>query len=302
MIKALQLQEQKRGRFDVTLDLEDGAPRGSERDHAELVVSLLVGERNVFGRAGVRIHEYDSSHWRRDVNDVVQGAGKIVSHITIPKVLGAPQLAEMITAIQHACAVSEVGRQIPIHVLIETHAAVQDAYKIAGMPWLRSLEFGIMDFVSSHHGAVGADAMHSPGQFEHMLVKRAKVRQVSAALGNGLVPVHNVTLNVKDTDLVAADARRARREFGYLRMWSIHPVQIDPILEAFGDDPVETALASRIMLAARDADWGPISLDGRLYDRASFRFFWQVLERARHQGHDLPEEAEAAFFDAAEPS
>ena len=29
-------------------------------------------------------------------------------------------------------------------------------------------------------------------------------------------------------------ASRAAREFGYTRMWSIHPAQIRPILEAFG--------------------------------------------------------------------
>ena len=83
-------------------------------------------------------------------------------------------------------------------------------------------------------------------------------------------------------------AHRAASEFGYTRMWSIHPAQIRPILQAFAPAEAEVALAARIVRAAADAQWAPISVDGVLHDRASYRYFWQVLERAAQTGCPLP--------------
>jgi hypothetical protein len=46
-------------------------------------------------------------------------------------------------------------------------------------------------------------------------------------------------------------------------------------------------LAAEILTAAAGADWAPISHGGVLHDRASYRYFWQLLERA-HQTAALP--------------
>lgn len=296
MRKALALQAERGPVFDVTLDLEDGAPTGQEAAQAELVVELLNSDLNAHGRAGARIHDHDSPWWQKDVDALIAGAGDKLAHLTIPKVGSARQLAEMIHAIQHAASRNGITREIPIHVLIETHGAVLEAQQIAAMPWLRGLDFGIMDFVSAHHGAIGSEAMHSPAQFEHALVARAKTLQVAAALGHGLVPAHGVTLDFRDAEQCRADAARARREFGYLRMWSIHPAQIDPILEAFAPHADDVELGARVLLAAQRQDWAPVSVDERLYDRASYRYYWTILRRARQSGRPVPAEAEAAFF------
>ncbi len=95
-----------------------------------------------------------------------------------------------------------------------------------------------------------------------------------------------------------AAAARAAREFGYTRMWSIHPAQIRPILAAFAPEDAEIARATRIISAAIDADWAPISEDGVLHDRASYRYFWQVLERAHQTGRALAPQAQAWFANA----
>ncbi|MCB9897192.1 MAG: CoA ester lyase [Planctomycetes bacterium] len=284
MRKALRLQAERGGAFDVTLDLEDGAPTGREHEHADLVVEMLNSDENSVRQAGVRIHDATSPHWKDDLDAVIRGAGAIVSHVTIPKATSARQLAEMITYLQGSCAAAGVRREIPVHALIETHGALREAQAIAALPWMRGLDFGTMDFVSNHHGAIDASAMRSPGQFEHVLVARAKATQVAAALGHGLVPAHGVTLAFRDPLAAEADATRARREFGYLRMWSIHPDQIDPILRAFAPDPSEVALAGRVLLAGHHAHWGPISIDDRLYDRASYRYFWELVRRAHATG------------------
>lgn len=300
MTKSLQLQREQGGRFDVTLDLEDGAPTGREVDHVELVVELLRAREPGPGEVGVRLHEPLSEWFEHDLDALLDGAPEAFDYLTVPKIRGARMLADTVQFIQSACLSRGIQREIPLHVLIETHGGLHDAYAIAALPWLRGLDFGIMDFVSEHLGAIDAEAMQSPGQFEHALVRRAKTTQVAAALAHGLVPVHGVTLAVHDPGQVAADALRARAEFGYLRMWSIHPSQIEPILTAFAPTATQTERAERVLLGGRAAQWGPIQIEGTLFDRASYRYWWQLLQRAERSGLPLSDEARVNFFAAAD--
>jgi citrate lyase subunit beta/citryl-CoA lyase len=292
--KALELQA-RLGTFDVTMDLEDGAPAGREREHAEMVVAALRSDANGKRMSGVRIHDPGHGHWRTDVEIVVGGAGDRLAYLTIPKATAARQVAEVIETIQGAAARAKVERPIPIHVLIETHGALRDVHAIAALPWLQVLDFGLMDFVSGHHGAIPESAMRSPGQFEHRLVARAKAEVCAAALANGVVPAHNVTLDLKNVEQTYADARRARTEFGYLRMWSIYPAQIQPIVDAMAPELGEVERACAILLAARAASWGPIQHGGELHDRATYRYFWELVSRARISGRKLPADAESLF-------
>ena len=86
---------------------------------------------------------------------------------------------------------------LPVHVLVETHGALREAYDIAALPQVECLSFGIMDFVSAHYGAVPASAMRTPGQFTHPLVVRAKLEMVAACHAHGKVASHNVTTDIK---------------------------------------------------------------------------------------------------------
>jgi citrate lyase beta subunit len=101
----------------------------------------------------------------------------------------------MVEYIQAAAKKAGLKREIPIHVLIETHGALRDVEKIATLPWPQVIDFGLMDFISGHHGAIALSNMKSPGQFDHKLLARAKSNCVAAALANGVVPAHNVTLD-----------------------------------------------------------------------------------------------------------
>jgi hypothetical protein len=71
-------------------------------------------------------------------------------------------------------------------------------------------------------------------------------------------------------------------------MWSIHPRQIQPIVEAMRPDFAEVTEASGILLAAQNAHWGPIAWEGKLHDRASYRYYWELLRRAHATGAALP--------------
>jgi citrate lyase subunit beta/citryl-CoA lyase len=246
--------------------------------------------------AGARIHDYTHPAWRLDIDILVGGAGNVLAYITIPKSTSADQVAEMIAYIQKVAASNGIQREIPIHALIETHGALHDVYKIAALPWLQVIDFGLMDFVSGHHGAIPASAMRSPGQFEHHLLARAKAEVVAAALAHGVVPAHNVTLDLKNTETTFSDASRARNEFGFLRMWSIYPTQIQAIVDAMKPNYDEVTDASNILLAAQEAQWGPIQYDGELHDRATYRYFWEVLQKAKLTKVEIPAKALSAFF------
>jgi citrate lyase subunit beta / citryl-CoA lyase len=291
ILKALSVQASMGPVFDITCDCEDGAPAGAERAHAQMVARLIQSPENRFGRVGVRIHDITHPHWRHDIEILVREAGPLLAYVTFPKVRSVADLDRQLLAFRDAEARFGLEKEIPVHVLIETHGALRDVWKIASLAGIESLDFGIMDFVSAHHGAIPGAMMKSPGQFEHPLIVRAKTEIAAAALAHGLVPSHNVSTELTDTDAIREDAFKARNAFGYLRMWSIHPHQIRPILEAMQPDFSEVHLATAILEKAQAASWGPIRHENTLHDRASFRYYWALLKRAKSTGMALPETA-----------
>ncbi len=293
--KALALQNDMGAIFDITCDCEDGAPTGAESEHAQMVTDLVLDADNRFGRVGVRIHDITHPHWVDDLELLVPRAGERLAFVTLPKVRSANDVRLQIDTLRKIETAAGQSRPLPVHVLIETHGALREVWDISALKGVESIDFGLMDFVSAHHGAIGADAMRSPGQFSHPLVVRAKCEIAAAALANGVVPSHNVTTELRDIEVIRSDALRARRDFGFMRMWSIHPNQIRPIIEAMQPDFTEVQDATEILRAAQAADWGPIRHGEKLHDRASYRYYWELLRRARATGVDTPCEASSLF-------
>jgi len=294
MRKSLQLQGEMTQEFgtcvfDVTLDCEDGAPVGGEAEHAALVTALAL-HAAPDARVAVRVHPVDHPSFQADIATIAGQAASRLVHIMVPKV---ESLADVLLAEQ---ALIQAGaNDLPLHVLIESPAAVHRAFEIAAHPRVQSLSFGLMDFVSSHGGAIPSHGMGAQGQFTHPLVVRAKLEIASACHAHGKVPAHCVVTEFNDVQAMRAAAARAAHEFGYTRMWSIHPAQIRPILEAMAPNEVEIELACEIVLAAQAVEWAPISHQGQLHDRASYRYFWQIIERAHHTGRVLPPEIKTYF-------
>ncbi len=283
--------------FDASLDCEDGAPVGGEVDHANLVVALInqaqaAAKKEVKAqpRIGVRVHPVDHPAFESDIDLLVKGAGQNLAYIMLPKIERVEDVQLAVLSINAAG-----GSHIPLQVLLESSAAVHRAFAIAAHARVESISFGLMDFVSSHGGAVAAQAMGSSGQFSHPLVLRAKTEISAACHAFGKVPSHCVVTEFTDTAAMQAAARKASRELGYTRMWSIHPAQIRPILAAFAPSEAEIDDASQIIAAGAQVDWAPISFAGQLHDRASYRYYWQLIERAHRTGGALPE-AMLAFF------
>ena len=300
MRKSLQLQAEMAAElgacvFDVTLDCEDGAPVGGEADHAALVSELALAAAPG-ARVAVRVHAVDHPAFEADVATLVGRAGHRWCHVMVPKVESLADVERAVAAIDAASgAASSQPGGMPLHVLVESPAAVHRAFDIASHPRVQSISFGLMDFVSAHGGAIPASGMGVAGQFSHPLVLRAKMDIASACHAHGKVPSHCVVTEFKDAQALKAAASQAARQLGYTRMWSIHPDQIRPILEAFAPQDDEIARAADIIALAHSACWAPVQHAGQLHDRASYRYFWQVLERAHQTGRPLPAEVTGFF-------
>jgi citrate lyase subunit beta/citryl-CoA lyase len=311
MTKSLQLQAELGPVFDVTLDNEDGAPVGREVEHARLIAGLLGGPLNRYGRVGVRLLPVSHPAFA-EVAGIVLGAGQRPAYLMIPKPRGVACIDAAARTIDRLG-----GADVPLHALVETHAALAEVAALAAHTRIESLSFGLMDFVSAHRGAIPQWAMSAEGQFEHPLVVRAKLEIAAACHAHGKVPAHGVVTEFKDSAALAEAARKAVDLLGFTRMWSIHPSQVRTIVAAFAPAAHEVAQAVAILQAAEAADWAPIRYqhghhdsphgghqDGQadtLHDRASYRYFWQVLQRAERTrlagAASLPEAVRKAWFD-----
>jgi citrate lyase subunit beta / citryl-CoA lyase len=315
IVKSLQLQAEMMQEFgtcvfDVTLDCEDGAPVGGEIDHANMVaasaLSAYVAPKVVAifdrkadikssnRRVAARVHAVDHASFESDIEIIVGKAGACLSHVMLPKVDTLADVERAVNLIDSANKSNHAAHVLPIHVLLESPKAIHNAYDIAAHPRVQSLSFGLMDFVSSHGGAIPASSMGLAGQFTHPLVVHAKLAIASACHAHGKVPSHCVVTEFSDENAIRNAALQASNMLGYTRMWSIHPSQIRPILAAFAPDDKDIEAASDIIHAGVDAEWAPINYKGTLHDRASYRFYWQVLERANQTGRAM--DASVAHF------
>ncbi len=306
MRKSLELQRELGPVLDVTLDCEDGAPVGREAEQAQCVAALVMSPLNQHGRVGARVHPFGHPAFEHEVDTLIRHACPRLAYLMVPKPRDAADAAQACAFIDDAIRRHHPGddatAQLPLHLLIETHGALRDVHQIAAHPRVQSLSFGLMDFVSVHRGAIPTAAMSAAGQFSHPLVLRAKLEISAACHAHGKTPSHNVVTEFNDDAALAVAARTACEELGYTRMWSIHPQQIRTIVEAFTPSLAQVETALEIVTAAQAADWAPIRHQNILHDRASVRWHWQLLERARRTGLALPAAAEAAFFSPVAPS
>ncbi len=312
MRKSLELQAEMIAEFgtcvfDVTLDCEDGAPVGGESGHLQMALALAAEAMararrtrpDCLPRIAVRVHPVHHSAFSHEMETLASHAGRDLCHIMLPKVESVGDVDQALAALSRGCSAQAL--ELPLHVLLESAGAVHRAFEIAAHPRVQSISFGLMDFVSSHGGAIPAGAMSGDGQFSHPLVVRAKLEIAAACHANGKTPAHCVVTEFRDAQTVQQAARRAAGEFGYTRMWSIHPAQIRPILAAFAPQRHAVELAAEIILKAQRENWAPISHAGQLHDRASYRLFWQTLELAHRTGGWLPDRVLPLFCGVSLP-
>lgn len=269
-------------RVDVTVDLEDGAAVGHERQRA-LELSELVAA-NSQRMVGVRIHPLDSPYWLEDLKIFFEKCAKKISHVTIPKVddeqvvrAALHQISELRLQFGAVSSTDSVSNDsFGVHLIIETPKAICVIDKLASLRGVRGLDFGIMDFVSCFGSAIPKAAMSAPEQFLHPTVLAAKTAVVMAAHRYDLAAAHNVTVQLDPISSARVDAVAAKR-LGFTRMWSIHPEQVQEIIDGFAPTADESELARAVLTKAQANNWGPVAVDGVLYDRASYRHLWSLI-------------------------
>ena len=240
--------------FDVTLDCEDGAPSAARPSTRRWWPSWRWPPRPGM-RVGARVHPVDHPAFAGDVDDDRRPRRPPAGHLMVPKVESRrrrarrPRRRSMPPAPTPAAACADRVAA----------GACTTPSTIAAHPRVQSLSFGLMDFVSAHGGAIPADGMGAAGQFTHPLVVRAKLEIASACHAHGKVPSHCVVTEFNDPDAMRAAARKAAGEFGYTRMWSIHPNQIRPDPRGLRARRAADSNRYRNHCCRAGAAWAPIS-------------------------------------------
>lgn len=278
-IQGQHLRDDGTSLVDITLDLEDGAPVGQEDSLRGTFTSIINSPQNARQQIGVRIHASSSPHFERDLEELVTRAGRSLAYITIPKITSTREVTWAAGIIEYYAKRSGSARRIPLHLLIETPEAIEAIHQLAAHPAVETLDFGVMDCISHFGGAIPSSGMRSPEQFRHPLLCKIKSEIALAALSHNKIANHNVTVDIRNPEQAFQDAYKARHEFGYLRMWSIHPDQIPSIIRGMTPTADEVREAKEIIAAAEAANWGPIQHNGRLHDRASYRYYWGIISR-----------------------
>jgi citrate lyase subunit beta / citryl-CoA lyase len=294
--KVAAIRVEKTLAFDITCDCEDGAPVGKEREHVRHIAALIDELSQNGERFGVRIHDITTPHWLDEIDVLVSTLTTKLAYLTFPKIDNVGALNRKLAHLRAVEKKAGMTTHIPVHAMIESQEGVHNVNEIAATKGVQAIDFGVMDFVSDHAGAIPPTALKSPAQFDHVLMRKARSEIVAAALRHGKVPADSVTIEFTKTNAAFDDATRARNEFGYLRKYSVHPDQIEQILRGMLPSADELSFACGVLVAGANAQWGPIRFQDELHDRASFRYFWQLVQRARASGLALSRDAEHAFF------
>ena len=168
---------------------------------------------------------------------------------------------------------------LPLQVLIETHGALREVQRIAAHPRVGHCPWsdGLRLRAPRCHPGLGherARAVRAPAGG----ARQAGDRGPPHAYGK--VPSHCVVTEFR-TARPAGPAAGAGGPAVWLHADVEHPPdQIQPILTPSRRCRRRSDEAIEIIHAAQSADWAPIQHRQRLHDRASYRYYWRVIERA----------------------
>jgi len=255
---------------EVIFDLED-ACAFSQKTKARQEVARALAELKFRGGKlrAFRVNAVDTPFCFRDVWEVLQAAGKHVDVIILPKVNQPADIHFLCKLLEQMEAdLGLVRGKIQIEAQIETALGLHNAYEIAkASPRVCSLIFGIADFA----GDWGARDFKEDAQ---RLFYFPRAQMLNAARAAGVDAIDAVTVQFRDAELVAHDAREAAK-MGYDGKWAIHPSQLAPIHAAFTPSTAELERARSIIEAYRQADihrgMGAIVVGDEMVDAATLK-------------------------------
>ena len=280
----------------VCIDLEDAVAASAKEESRGALIEALG--RLDFGHRTriVRVNALDTMWTYRDVVDVVEGAGRYVDEIMLPKARGAFDVQFLDQLLSQVEARAGVTHRIGIEAQIETASGFVELREIAASsPRLEALVFGMGDYAASMRmplASIGADDAHDaayPGHRWHAVMHGI----VAAARAHGLRCVDGPFANFRD-DGALARACRLSRALGFDGKQCIHPAQLDAVNAAFTPTAEEVAWARRIVETYERAvseGRGAVGSDGIMIDAANLRMAQTTL-RATGAPHRRQEEGE----------
>ncbi len=253
----------------IIIDLEDAVP-SSQKEACRSDVREKI-ESHPDRTILVRVNPLGSPFLGGDLEQVVVRG---LSGIVLPKVEKAGHIIEIHELLCREEEKKKIGEgAVLLFPLIESAIGVQHVYDIVSVktspPRTYTVMFGAADYTLD----MGLEMTSEGNELFY-----ARSRICLACRAAGLAPPIDTPfmIDIKDTEALVADARRAK-DLGFQGKMTIHPAQVDPCNRIFSPSPEETARAEKIVRAfeeAESAGLGAIQLDGKFID-------YPVVKRAR---------------------
>ncbi len=281
----------------IMLDLEDSVPLESKETARSQVLQSLKDIDWQDKIVTVRINGLDTAFAYRDLLEIVEGAGKMIHAIVVPKVNHPADIHFTDRMLDGIGAAKKLPHTIGIEASIETAEGLAEVTTIAqASRRLQTLVFGIADYSASIGARLVSLSGHGeneasiyPGHRWHFALSRL----VMAAKANGLLAIDAPFGHFKDLDGLHQSTVMACA-LGCDGKWAIHPSQLDTINQVFSPTPEDISRAATVLQAAKTAgeqQRGAIAVDGRMVDQATVRLAQRLYDQAIHLGM-VPEDAE----------
>jgi citrate lyase subunit beta / citryl-CoA lyase len=275
----------------VFLDLEDSvAPLAKPAARGRVVEALNAGGWGAKVRA-VRVNDWTTSWTYADVITVVEGAGRNLDAVMLPKVQNAEQVVALdllITQLEKENGL-DVGR-IGIEAQIENALGLVNVDAIAqASPRVETIIFGPADFMASINMrslVVGEQpAGYDVGDAYHYILMRI----LMAARAYGKQAIDGPYLQIRDVDGYRRVAGRAAA-LGFDGKWVLHPDQIGAANELFSPSQSDYDHAENILDAyahytsEAGGALGAVMLGDEMIDEASRKMALVIAGKGRAAG------------------
>ena len=274
----------------VLLDLEDSvAPAAKAASRGNVVRALRDFDWSQKIPA-CRVNALDTPFFYRDVIEMVEAAGAVLSLIVVPKVHRPEDVYVVDTLLSQIEASAGLEpRRIKLEAQIESAQGLINADRIAAASdRLEALIFGPGDFSASIRmpmARIGAEDWWDEQYSGHRL-HYAMSRVVVAARAAGLQVIDGPVADFRDLDALRRACIMARG-LGYDGKWCIHPSQIPMVNERFSPTQEEVAWAQRVIDTYEEAvsgGNGAVSVGNTMVDAASIRMAQTTLALAQQAG------------------
>jgi citrate lyase subunit beta/citryl-CoA lyase len=275
----------------VFLDIEDAvAPLAKPAARKNIVAALNEGGYEGKVRS-VRVNDLTTSWTYRDVIEVVEGAGRNLDSIMLPKVQSAEQviwLDTLLTQIEKTMGF-EVGR-IGIEAQIENALGLINVDAIAAASErVETIIFGPADFMASINMKTLVVGEQPPGYDVGDAYHYILMRILMAARAYDKQAIDGPFLQIRDVDAYRRIAGRSAA-LGFDGKWVLHPGQIDAANEVYSPRQEDYDHAELILDAYEHytseagGKRGAVMLGDEMIDEASRKMALVVSAKGRAAG------------------